>query len=132
MISCSPYILRRSTCSQGLRLPRITVKVSLIFFNSVSQFDNALIVSQMLIIDETLSKMSRKISLPNCFQCFPVYHGCSSGCGSGSCFGFQRLHTPPRHKNLSKQQRLWQRKCFHNGDHFLIVAFRSHSVLSTN
>ena len=67
MISCSPYVISRSTCSQGLNLPGITAKVSLTFFKSVSQFDNVLIVSQMLIIHETLSHISRKISLPNCF-----------------------------------------------------------------
>ena len=50
VITCSRYILSRSTCSRGLRLPRITLKVSFTFFKSVSQFDNVLIVSQMLII----------------------------------------------------------------------------------
>ena len=67
MISCSPYIISRSTCSQGLKLPGIAAKVSLTLLKSVSQFDNVLIVSKMLIIDETLPHISRKISLPNYF-----------------------------------------------------------------
>ena len=79
MISCSPYILSRSTCSRGLRLPRITAKVSLTFFKSVSQFDNVLIVSQMLIRNEKLSYIEKDFTaellsvfprLPRLLLCF--------------------------------------------------------------
>mgnify|MGYP006973389328 CR=1 FL=1 len=65
LISCSPVILDRSTCSQGLWLLGITAKVSLTFFKSVSQFDNVLIVSQMLKIDETRSCIKHARSLPD-------------------------------------------------------------------
>ena len=42
-----------------MRLPRITIKVWLTFFKSVSQFDNVLIVSQMLIRNEKLSYIEK-------------------------------------------------------------------------